>query len=82
MLTIKNRVPYPAVKPALPTAAAVFLTVRAFREPRALPETTFYRLVKAGVIKTCKRGKRTLISVDEALRFDQRLLAGDLAAKQ
>jgi hypothetical protein len=54
---------------------AVFLTVRDFREPRALPHTTFYRMVKAGQIKTCKRGKRTLVHVDEARRYDAALLA-------
>lgn len=58
---------------------AIFLTVRDFREPRALPHTTFYRLVKAGKIKTVKRGRRTLVHRDEAERFDAALLSGRFA---
>jgi hypothetical protein len=60
---------------AKPTDAPVFLTVRNFREPRSIPHTTFYRLVKAGQLKTCKRGRRTLVHVDEAKRFDASLLS-------
>lgn len=56
-------------------ADVIFYTVRDFCEPRALPRSTFYALVKDKRIRITKRGTRSLIHVDEAKRYDAALLA-------
>ena len=53
---------------------AVFLTIAGFCKPRALPRSTFYKLVSAGRIRLVKRGRRSLIHHAEAERFDNSLL--------
>ena len=58
-----------------PAEPAVFYTVQRFCAPRALPKSTFYKLVKDGKIRITKRGTRSLIHVDEASRYDASLLA-------
>jgi excisionase family DNA binding protein len=62
---------------AAPGDQAVFLTVAGFCKPRALPRSTFYKLVNAGQIRLVKRGRRSLIHRVEAERFDNRLLDAD-----
>lgn len=56
------------------TAPTVFLTVAGFCKPRALPRSTFYKLVNAGQIRVVKRGRRSLVHYAEAERFDEALL--------
>lgn len=54
--------------------SALWLTVKGFCEPRALPRSTFYKLVGEGRIRIVKRGRRSLVHHTEAERFDSALL--------
>lgn len=54
-------------------SGVVLLTVQRFCHERSLPRSTFYREVQAGKIKPVKRGRRTLIHVSEAQRYDNSL---------
>jgi hypothetical protein len=60
----------------MPADPPVFYTVQRFCAPRALPRSTFYKLVKDRKIRITKRGARSLIHVDEAKRYDNSLLDG------
>ena len=51
----------------------LFLTVKRFCHERSLPPSTFYKQVKAGQIVPVKRGRRTLIRLAEAERYDNSL---------